>query len=455
MMMESEHILEFIDGSLDEDVEQQLFDAMARQPELRTTLRQFIMIGEGVRSDREAFIPPLHVERALLAGLGLVPVAGVAVSEVVSAGWIARFAALGSKFWPVVAAFVTGATLAGGGTYMATKSDDGVVMRTEIVRPAVEQPIASQPTISQPLASQAQQNAAPSISTSAVPMQSSQPQMQSSPRSVSSASASRMRSSGGTARNLDRTNRTSSDVSDQTALATQTDQPAETITPVDKAGADVLRTPLSVLPQTLPNMDRLMDSAADELRRQAPQHGASTVPEMNSADNFMDRLPKLMVEGRWQLGQEQIVSNNARQAGSTFLNDKAFGVYFAIGNSPLMIGGEMGVERYAQTLPVYRGDTAVVEQMPSYGWFGASARYNFGALPIIPVQTFLQVTGGANIDGGIVRLRAGGILPVFSIGKSRLALSASYEASSLVYSFNNQPQLAGRYGFTGGLSFLW
>ena len=37
MMMESEHILEFIDGSLDEDVEQQLFDAMARQPELRTT----------------------------------------------------------------------------------------------------------------------------------------------------------------------------------------------------------------------------------------------------------------------------------------------------------------------------------------------------------------------------------------------------------------------------------
>ena len=72
-MTQSEAILEYIDGTLDHDAEQALFDSMARHPELRSTLRQFISIGSAVHADREAYAPPAHVEQALLAGLGLVP----------------------------------------------------------------------------------------------------------------------------------------------------------------------------------------------------------------------------------------------------------------------------------------------------------------------------------------------------------------------------------------------
>ena len=53
-MNKSDMILEFIDGTLDSGSEQSLFDNLAAQPELRTELRQYVMIGDAVRSDREA-----------------------------------------------------------------------------------------------------------------------------------------------------------------------------------------------------------------------------------------------------------------------------------------------------------------------------------------------------------------------------------------------------------------
>ncbi|MBS1912495.1 MAG: hypothetical protein JST22_10960 [Bacteroidetes bacterium] len=111
-MIQSEQILEYIDGQLDAESEQELFDTMARQPELRSVLRQFVSIGEAVRADREAYAPPADVERSLMAGLG------IAASELGFAtgatGIVARLGAiLGGKLWGAVDAFVGGVVLTG------------------------------------------------------------------------------------------------------------------------------------------------------------------------------------------------------------------------------------------------------------------------------------------------------------------------------------------------------
>ncbi|HVZ38250.1 MAG TPA: hypothetical protein VHI13_03165 [Candidatus Kapabacteria bacterium] len=111
-MIQSEQILEYIDGQLDAESEQELFDTMARQPELRSVLRQFVSIGEAVRADREAYAPPADVERSLMAGLG------IAASELGFAtgatGIMARLGAmLGGKLWGAVDAFVGGVVLTG------------------------------------------------------------------------------------------------------------------------------------------------------------------------------------------------------------------------------------------------------------------------------------------------------------------------------------------------------
>ncbi len=72
-MNKSDLILEFIDGTLDAGREQRLFEQMAGHPELRAELRQYVMIGDAVRADREAYMPPADVERRLLGGLGVLP----------------------------------------------------------------------------------------------------------------------------------------------------------------------------------------------------------------------------------------------------------------------------------------------------------------------------------------------------------------------------------------------
>jgi hypothetical protein len=448
-MVDSEQILEFIDGSLDADVEQQLFNAMAHQPELRTALRQFIQIGEGVRSDREAFLPPAHVERDLFAGLGLAPIAGAVAPEVAAAGWLARLATLGSRFWPLMAAFFTGAVVAGGGTYLLTQQNinaqttAAVSASTKVsgsAAPSQQQPVQAQPPVQEPSASADMNPGSPIV-------EHSESSGGRSLRNITSHTSHSRR----TIRSQFPPTTTSVEASDETTL--QSSSIAEPPVTTEEAQATVTRpaiAPASVMP---PDVDAIMDSSAGTLRRQTPRQTV-TLP----SEDDKDRLPGQVVEFRKQIDHQQLVVNRARRAEESFqtfaTEDFALGYYRRVGDLRLMLGLEGGIERYAQTLAVYRGDTTVVEQMPDYWWVGASGRYHFGTLPIIDVQPFVQFTGGFG-RGGVLRGRFGGNYQLPTFLGLNTALSASYEASALIYSFNGQPQLAGRYGFTGGISILW
>ncbi len=142
-MIQSEQILEYIDGQLDTESEQELFDALSRQSELRSVLRQFISIGQAVHADREAYTPPADVERTLMAGLG------IAASELgyasTTSTLLARLgAAMGGKLWGIVDAFVLGSVLtaillyAGGGASTDGGRGSSAMNTADASRPRTE-----------------------------------------------------------------------------------------------------------------------------------------------------------------------------------------------------------------------------------------------------------------------------------------------------------------------------
>src|SRR5262245_26686964 len=112
-MSQSENLLEFLDGSLSEDSEQQLFDALSHERELRTELRQHVWISRAVQGDRDAFAPPGYLDAAVLSGAG-VPVAPT--------GGTAAAGGTGFKIMGLVGAFVLGVLLAAGGLYFTVFS---------------------------------------------------------------------------------------------------------------------------------------------------------------------------------------------------------------------------------------------------------------------------------------------------------------------------------------------
>ena len=130
-MNQSDLILEFIDGTLDAQREQGLFSQMADHPELRAELRQYVMIGDAVRADREAYMPPADLERRLFGGLGVLPPtaaggvaaaaggAGTASGTLFATGVLAK---LKSAILPLFVGVVVGGLLAGGSVYLSMNS---------------------------------------------------------------------------------------------------------------------------------------------------------------------------------------------------------------------------------------------------------------------------------------------------------------------------------------------
>jgi hypothetical protein len=442
-MIENDQILEFIDGALDGDAEQRLFNEMVTRPEMRTALRQYIAIGEGVRADREAFSPPAHLEQALMTGLGLAPflaemTAGTAAA---GAGWLARLGILGSKFWPLATAFTIGAILAGGGTYLATRGNSQTIVQ-----------------VAQPAQQESKQGSTPQGTTAAPSNQSSTPSFaQPVPQSPTSQPvgqlASRERVSDISPRSSSRTDsrRRMSTTTPNDNNGMRTDEitpPALSNQQPDNQLPTISATQLQSAPQQVQSVKAINDVGDTALHPMLAPPAPLPEPLRSPEVKPTERIAVLSLEVRKQFA-EQIFVNNARQMPSQFLEeDIAGGLYWSASKS-LKLGVEGGQERYAQTLAVFHGDTMFVEQMPSYSWGGVTARYSFDVMPSIGLRPFGQVSAAFSTAGPLARGRFGLNLPIFG----NLSASGALEVSSLFYSYGGQSLVAGRWGFTTGLEF--
>ncbi len=467
-MTQSELILEYIDGTLDAETEQRLFDEMARHPELRSELRQFISMGDAVRSDREAFMPPAFVEKSLMAGLGLTPLmSGGAAStggSLLTTGWF-------GKFGSMLAAFLVGALLAGGGVYLATGdgetvvAGDGRIVREDrsVTAPAVagKGEGTGESVISGPAAGRSNaghsdagrvdmnrsdagrsdlnlsvaQNAAVSPRESNADVASMRSGSRGTSRSIGGGSINTIPEGsadgdGKRARSAQGTQERSNDEATEPAAAI----PAPEIVPVELRSEDLLP------PADAAHTDRIIREAelpAGYIRApmSEPQDNRSSAGEEN-----------MILEGRYMFTTSAF-ETRARATPRGTLENMAFGAYFDVGGA-LYVGAEAGAERYAQTLFVNSSDTLAIDQKPMYNWLGLAVRYTYpGRIPLVEMEPYFQMTGAYTEAGPLLRFR---LAAAADLGYG-FSITPAFEASSLLYTFNNQQLFSGRYGFTAGL----
>lgn len=483
-MTQTELILEYIDGMLDSDAEQGLFDAMARHPELRSALRQFIVIGDAVRADREAYTPPAHVERALMAGLdiGTSYAPAAAATAAGGMGLLGRLSALGGRFLSVIAAFLLGALLAGGIVLMLDGGDETGTIATESARNrgADNGTIAdarrntesggTAPDDVPQMGQNAQNRNSPSPSSSATSSEGRAADGASPVRDGREAPALRstaasspervmMNSSSSNTRSRQSRHSSSSGVdglgTDRSGGRDGSGNGGKVTENVSMNNNDAHSTvppassSISTVPDVLPVVPRTAASSREDMR---------SVPVELAPESLPENFPA-PVEFQFEETEQQdaiLAVELRRNIGGPFNPNKARRNMPALDNYMIgmmwnpremfSLGFEAGQESFDQILHYSDDDTLQVEQRPSFMWLGLAGRLRMGQLPFAGADAFVQGTIAGSTGGPIMRMRVGGELPLAGGISAMMGL----ETSALVYTFRDQLSITGRWGVTVG-----
>lgn len=462
-MNKSDMILEFIDGTLDSSSEQSLFDELAGHPEMRTELRQYVMIGDAVRADREAYAPPSDVERKLFGGLGLIPMVGAGAAGTAAAGGGAAaggaaaglfsLAALKSGLLPLLTGFLLGSLLVGGGVYfwMDSSAQDPVIASA-----------ASAGVVSEEHRGVASSElAAPSL------MQGKEEKVKRDNGAVSPSM---------TGNSKERVKVVEKIVekivfvpqSDATALASASrdDRPQQNNSASNPSKS--LTDPLILRAQQSKSRLTPKSRALVEPQDLLPQDGSEEILENRSPvsapsidhvkDDAVTSERSVTLEFRKGVGTQPFADNNARRVETQFVGDLVQ-ENFVLGASyrtpflgGVQVGLEGGRERYTQSLFYNQNDSLLIEQRPNITWFGISLGREVN---LLNVPLLLQGTVGSSthFSGPLVRGRVGvDLLDLTSISSS-LSMPLSFEASSLVYTFNGQYLVTGNWGASLGVRY--
>lgn len=455
-MKRSELILEYIDGTLDGDAEQQLFDELARQPELRSEMRQFIVIGEAVRADREAFLPPRDLENALMAGLGLAPLPGSSISGAapvasapVATGLLAKLGFLKGML-PFMAAFLLGGLLIGGGVYFEMRDDTsslaaGTSATAPKLRPdsAIEQERV--PAITQPVESASDRIASSPISSSPAGA-SVAPPAAATPSRRSNAPYN-----SGSRRNGSMGLRSSS------------------------IGDGISNTRTAAIPVAVD--DTLLNSESESRPalidnsklREGSDIGVSTADSINDGNLAPSPVPPIVLPREEESPAPSTITVELRAIPTLLHNENranlpanmmmtevfAGGALYRL-DDLFQVGIEGGRERFYQTFHyttvVGDGKRVVrVDQAPLLEWGGVTGRFNF--MPVSQSEkwtSFLQLTmGAAPSYGPMMRGRIGLQYDLGTPFGLPLALAGSAEGAALLY-FRGSESMAST---NAGLSF--
>lgn len=483
-MNQSDLILEFIDGTLDPQREQGLFERMAGHPELRAELRQYVMIGDAVRADWEAYMPPADVEKQLLGGLGVVPPAGAASAGVAAAGGTAArgggvavalglLSRLKSAIVPLMVGFVVGGLFAGGGVYLSMNSSGPVNPEETFAR---EQGGSSSADLSGQSMGQNGSDEGSTVRTDDLAAHSGQntgPSGEVVGRGIVTSGARNNGQKNGDGLDVEVSgrngNQTPSDWqnSDDPVRSRNMKQgPEESVSAQGPEGLSPEQQIMNraaqdlyvVEPATLPVLDK--DDVATSIeeergRERAASRSGKKLPEPSPFDfrETGENSRPLTLELRKALTSGPIVDNNALEVNNGFLSDEDFvaSAYYALG-SGMYTGLEVGRERYAQKLFHNRDDTLFIEQRPVINWLGGTLGTHLNAFS---VPFFVQAGFGVSEYGGSMGRGRIGIDVMDLLGRSSGAFSVplSVEASSLVYRYNKQYLVTGNWGINAGAQF--
>ena len=482
-MNQSDLILEFIDGTLDTQREQGLFEQMAGHPELRAELRQYVMIGDAVRADWEAYMPPADVEKRLLGGLGVLPPAGAAGAAATAAGGTASgggglavtaglLSRLKNAIVPLMVGFVVGGLFVGGSVYLSMNPAAG---GNSVASLAQEQESASPAGIADPVTGQSRTDNGGAANETGLPASTERDAEMSGRYADSRFTASSKDTDGSGLNNKagKSANRNDLLTIPQTQAAPEQRSGTNTnrgiadgdVSELDAAGLSEQQTMMNraaqvlyaVEPATMPVLDKDEVSATvqDEEGREDAASRSGKVPEPAPLDfkEAGENSQPFTLELRKSLTSGPIVDNNALRVNNGFLSDEDFVVsaYYSLG-SGVYTGLELGRERYAQKLFHNRDGILFIEQRPVINWLGGTLGAHLDAFS---VPFFVQAGVGVSEYGGPMgRGRVGVDLMDFFGGSSgAFSIPLSVEASSLVYRYNRQYLATGNWGLNAGAQF--
>lgn len=483
-MNKSDLILEFIDGTLDAGREQRLFEQMAGHPELRAELRQYVMIGDAVRADREAYMPPADVERRLLGGLGVLPFTGAGTAGAAASGAVAGagaasgastsfavaiLAKLKSVLVPMLVGVAVGGLLAGGGVYfsMSASGDSGNNANLAAVK---DEPVPSS-TGSSGLSSietAKKEGLAANGGLSADGAASGQDRLGAATSSSTGASSRMFQGSGSNGNSSAHTlsgrmddpeahnptspdNITTKDSKDvpQNNLNSSSSE----LSIIDRADSVLYTT--TPKPVQVVSPEEVQNSVKSDQENSASRSPSSKLPELpaQTFEGSAVQAQPFAVELRKALTSGPFVDNNARQVQGGFISteDLVVGAYFSP-SSRYYVGAEYGRERFTQKLFYNQDDTLFIEQRPMINWGSVALGMNLQAFN---VPFFVQGNVGASQYGGpLVRGRVGlDLMDLFGQRSSAFSVPLSVETSSLVYRYNEQYLVTGNWGVNAGARF--
>ena len=493
-MNKSDQLLEFIDGTLEGADEQTLFESLAAEPELRTELRDFVQIGQAVRADREAFAPPADVERRLLGGLGLLPI-GAAASGAGGAAAGGLFSGLLGKggIVPILLGTLLGGLIATGGFLLAdggaeSRGAEGESLRSasSVTTASIDDPAPYLAMIGGAglthgvvdrhgrgaevagLLAERRERRSERRAERRANMMSDRQERRDQVRDGGIRPTDRRRGAFGAGRErmeerLRDLRGQNQRLREELALLKQSSSSnaSENRDALDVNGRDeggialeipeLAATSAKVESLDLADPSRKSDAEADRARSALPKLAPARFPETEQVGSGR----YLGLEVRNFVVNSPVVDNQAREVATNFAQENiVLGGYYS-GGDGWQVGLEAGRERYTQSFFYNRGDSIVIEQRPIVGWGGLAARLETDLLSL-PVT--LGGTVGASQYGGPV---ARGLLSADLLGlvtgttsnAGPLRIPLALEASSLVYTFNDQYFVSGNWGLNLGLQY--
>ncbi len=461
-MTQSDQLLEFIDGTLQGADEQALFESLAAEPELRTELRDFVQIGQAVRADREAFSPPADVERRLLGGLGLLPIGAVSGGAVATGGLFSGLLTKGG-FLPIFIGTLLGGLIATGGFLLADRGDGVENDTPTTVANSDGGDHASGMTGH--LASAGGTGLTHGVVEHRRGGEARRLLSAARERVAERRSERIIRREGLADRRSDRRDKF---LAERTKLQSEMREV--------RGENERLRDEIAAL-RSAPTVTPEKTKATELLARSTPKTESLAIDngagrKENSASRSPSSLPAVVparyptpepTESGNYLGLEvrklalhrPVVDNEAREVASSFAEENiVLGGYYGDA-SGWQVGLEVGRERYTQSFFYNREDSLVIEQRPIVGWGGLAARLEteFLTLPITVGGTFGASQYGGPVMRGLVGTDLLDLLTGNASKGSAIRFPLSVEASSLVYTFNDQYFVSGNWGLNFGLQY--
>ncbi len=416
----SEMLTLLLDGEIPPELEQSLYDSLAKEEELQTEMKEHLAIRELVRSDVEAFTPPADFTDAVFANLGF------QVPQVAAIGLADNQNRPFYKKWKYALLLLL---LLGTGASIALINNQGAEIQT-----------ANQSSSSAIKNSDAQKSADKNNIPVVSSISSNQIQNTKNTGLINHASANKPSIS---------TLKNEKEAAKDIAIADQSNI-IKTDEVVTNNEINIDNKELTQLTQNSENIEIVSPILIISPIRSFSGRYYS----LNSGMTINTRMPAFIFGNNSSFDRKWIIYGRAIKNiyGDAYSKSNNLSESFSLGilastgiADNLSLGAEFGSEPYLQD--VVLNNKAAYENQSTLNWLGVAARYDFKNLSFMNINPYTQVVVAGSGIGPLARLSLG-----FSYeSPSGIGAMVNLEDSYLMYISNGNFNSFNKIGLSGGV----